>query len=919
MCIQNTFSNNINIKVKFYYLLCKTYFVYFKMSSSKKPPPILFSPSEEQQKIIDALKNKENVIVNAVAGSGKTTTILGIAHQMPDINILQITYNKALKLEVEEKIKQQKLKNIKIYTYHGLCCGCYDHEARSDDKIINILINDTPLKPRKTHIQYSIVVIDEAQDMTELYFKLVYKFLKDLKYKVNLLILGDNFQGIYEFKGADSRYLTLADKIFISHNPFIKLSLNTSYRLTKTVARFINEVMMDKRISINAPKIGDPIKYFKINTNDANEIGDIANIIINLIKDGRALADDFFILAPSIKNMKPLKYLENYLVRKNIQCFVPISEDTQLKDKIIKNKIVFTTFHQSKGRERPYCIIIGFDNSYFSYYDKESDFNVCPNTLYVAASRASKQLILIEDIYNNTCSFIKMPYLVDGGIGITNDGGIDINNSGKIDDKIEEKISLKDIESFIKISKLTENQTDTQNQKQNLPAKTRDEYKEQILLNRREQEHKTSVTDLIKFINESILAKISILVDKLYKIHKPILNENIVEFPTDIKTSSITHEEVSDINGLAIPAMLDNPGKDKNAIYKAINDKVVKLKNQGTNFGKLHLLIDAFKKVVYPCKDIKDWLYLSNLYIAFRSEYYYKINQIKDYNWLNEDIVNKCHKNITNNIMIKNNIVFEKPISIKYCHKKYGIMSIGGCIDIDDKKNIWELKCVDELTIEHKLQLIVYCWLCRQDNIQNDDDHCIGTRKCFLLNIKSGEVLELIAHNDIRLKNNIFDDLDKIMDLLFDNKYLIKEKINDNDFIQKHINDITPYVDIIDKFQVNNINNYDISIDVSGYSSNSDTNSDINSVNEIIDFNDNDYNFGDNNISDDESFNDSDESIESDYTKLKVNEIIDLCNKEFTDDNRIKNIKKKKKQELIDILLNLIKNRKENNKITLDF
>jgi len=881
------------------------------MSSSKKLPTILFSPSDEQQKIIDALKNKQNVIVNAVAGSGKTTTILGIAHQMPDINILQITYNKALKLEVEEKIKQQKLKNIKIYTYHGLCCGCYDHEARSDDKIINILINDTPLKPRKTPIQYSIVVIDEAQDMTELYFKLVYKFLKDLKYKVNLLILGDNFQGIYEFKGADSRYLTLADKIFISHNPFIKLSLNTSYRLTKTVARFINEVMMDKRISINAPKIGDPIKYFKINTKDPGQIGEIAKIIIKLIKDGEAIADDFFILAPSI-DMKPLKFLENYLVRNNIQCFVPISEDTQLKDKIIKNKIVFTTFHQSKGRERPYCIVIGFDNSYFSYYARETDFNVCPNTLYVAASRASKQLILIEDINSNTCLFIKMPYLINGGSEINTDGGIDINNSSKIDDKIEHKISLDDIETFVKISKMPINK--------NIKQKTHAEYTEQIILNRKEQEHKTSVTDLIKFINESILAKISILVDKVYKTHKPILSENCVEFPTDIKTSSITYEEVSDINGLAIPAMLDNPNSNQNAIYKAVNDKVEKLKS--TSFGKLQPLVEAFKKVVYPCRDIKDWLYLSNLYIAYRSEYYYKINQIKDYNWLNEDIVNKCHKNIRNNINIDEYTVFEKPISIKYKHETYGIMKIGGCIDIDDRTNIWELKCVNELTIEHKLQLIVYCWLCRQSNIQFDDGYNIGTRKCFLLNIKSGEVLELIACNDRYTEYiNEIDVLDQIMSLLFDNKYLIKEKINDNDFIQKHINDITQYVDVIDTFQVNSMNNENtVSIDLSGYSSNSDTNS----MNEIIDFSDNDYdydyNFGDNNnISDDESFNDSDESIESDYTKLKVNDIIDLCNKEFTDDNKIKNLKKKKKQELIDILLNLKKNKKEDNKIELDF
>ena len=889
---------------------------------SSKTIPNLFSPSEEQQKIIDALKNKQNVIVNAVAGSGKTTTILGIAKQMPDINILQITYNKALKLEVEEKIKQQKLKNIKIYTYHGLCCGCYDHEARSDDKIIEILKNDNKLKPRKTPIQYSIVVIDEAQDMCNIYFKLVYKFLKDINYKVNLLILGDNLQGIYEFKGADSRYLTLADKIFISHNPFVKLTLNTSYRLTQTIARFINEVMMDKRISINAPKIGDPIKYFKINTNDANEIGDIAKIVINLIKDGEALADDFFILAPSIKNMKPLKYLENYLVRNNIQCFVPISEDTQLKDKIIKNKIVFTTFHQSKGRERPYCIIIGFDNSYFSYYDKESDFNVCPNTLYVAASRASKQLILIEDIYNNTCSFIKMPYLVDGGIGVNKDGGVNISNSDKLDDKIEENISLNDIETFVKISKITVDK--------NIKQKTQSEYKELILSNRSEKEHKTSVTDLIKFINETILSKISILVDKLYKIHKPVIIDNIVVFPADIKTSSSTFEEVSDINGLAIPAMLDNPDSNQNAIYKAVNDFVVKLNK--SSFGKLHPLVEAFKKVVYPCMEIKDWLYLSNLYIALRSEYYYKINQIKDYNWLNEDIVKNCHKNITNNINIRKNIIFERPIGITYKHSTYGIMKICGCIDIDDKNNIWELKCVDELTIEHKLQLIVYCWLCRQNNIQFDDGYCIGTRNCFLLNIKTGEVLELISKNDSYLEYiNEIDNLDQIMNLLFDNKYLNKKQMNDNDFIKNNINEINIYLDVIDNFQLSNVNNINdednITIEYSeyseysgysgysGYSSNSDSNS-FNEINEI-----NDFNFEDNiNISNNYYSSDEDNSSDIiDYTKLKVNEIINLCNKEFTDDNKIKNLKKKKKQELIDILLNLIKNKKENDKIELDF
>ena len=47
-------------------------------------------PSDEQKIIIDAVSNNKNVIVNAVAGSGKTTTLLFIAQQNKNKKILQI-------------------------------------------------------------------------------------------------------------------------------------------------------------------------------------------------------------------------------------------------------------------------------------------------------------------------------------------------------------------------------------------------------------------------------------------------------------------------------------------------------------------------------------------------------------------------------------------------------------------------------------------------------------------------------------------------------------------------------------------------------------------------------------------------------------------------------------------------------------
>ena len=68
--------------------------------------------NEEQQFIVDQIKDNKNVIVDAVAGTGKTTTILSLAEQLPKKSMLQITYNKSLKHEVREKIKAREIKRI---------------------------------------------------------------------------------------------------------------------------------------------------------------------------------------------------------------------------------------------------------------------------------------------------------------------------------------------------------------------------------------------------------------------------------------------------------------------------------------------------------------------------------------------------------------------------------------------------------------------------------------------------------------------------------------------------------------------------------------------------------------------------------------------------------------------------------------
>ena len=65
---------------------------------------------------------KENDIlaIKSVAGSGKTTTLLNIAKKHNDKKILYIAFNKSLITEIKNKIKTQKIRNIKPFTFDAL-------------------------------------------------------------------------------------------------------------------------------------------------------------------------------------------------------------------------------------------------------------------------------------------------------------------------------------------------------------------------------------------------------------------------------------------------------------------------------------------------------------------------------------------------------------------------------------------------------------------------------------------------------------------------------------------------------------------------------------------------------------------------------------------------------------------------------
>jgi hypothetical protein len=665
--------------------------------------PNLPKPSSEQKNILKRIGKGENIYADCVAGSGKTTTVLLLAKIYPEKNILQITYNKELKFDVRQKTINYGINNIEVHSYHSLGVKFYDKNAHTDFKLDSLILKN--ILPKKELHKIDILVIDEAQDMTLLYYKLINKFIKDLNNpELQLLVLGDKYQGIYIVKGADTRYLTLSHKLY--GVDIERAFLSTSYRVTNQIADFVNNVMLDQN-RIKSNKDGAKVKYMRYNIfNDSKKI---AKIIMNLMTDTDLKPEDVFILAGSIKSDKiPIRKLENELSCLGLPIYYPTSDEQKIDETLIKGKVVFSNFHQSKGRERKLVIIYGFDASYFKFYAKDVDPNICPEALYVAATRAKEYLVLLEHYTNGALPFLKKNY----------------NEMKKLN-----YIQFTDHDFKPNINK--------------------PELKNNTINN-------TTVTDIIKYLQEDNINTLTLLVNKIFK--NEVEEEISLNIPSKIKIKEDTFEEVSDINGIVLPAIHEYQQRSTCRILENVHFEY----NNLVDSKEHQFLQKAYKQIKEELVYSKDFVYLGLMYVSLKEKIYHRINQITRYDWLKSKELEKCLeiliKYLPKKTKYERDIVFESQN-----FPQYGTVIINGRLDAYTDETVWEIKCVDSLELEHYLQLVVYAWLWRQAFLETK-----GNRNFKLLNIRTGQVSNLDT-------TSIY--IDEIIKILVENK-----SYDENDF-----------------------------------------------------------------------------------------------------------------------------------------
>ena len=688
--------------------------------------------SDQQEHILNSLNNR-NIVVDSVAGSGKTTTNLYIAKNFGDSEILLLTYNSKLKIETRKRVKSLKIKNLETHSYHSFCVKYYNHICFTDTEIRKILKSKTPSNRR---FNYDIIILDEAQDITPLYYELVSKINSDNCVVAKFCLLGDKNQSIYDFNKADARYIIYADQLFDFNTLKWKMcKLDTSFRVPSSISRFVNHCMLKtKRIrSHNSSKIKPkyiicdvyPNEYYVDNYQPYLEIKKI-------FKQGYG-PEDIFILSPSLKSLNcPARSLENYLKsrHKNIPIYVPSNDEERLDDTIIKGKLIFSTFHQVKGLERKVVIIFGFDDSYFKYYKRDSDTMVCPNELYVATTRALERMILF---HNTLCDYL--PF-------------IDRSKLSK----------YTDLSGYISA------------------------VESNVILN----EIPISVTEIVKYLPQDV---IDACIEYLEIV--PIKNPGKkIPVPHKIKNNNL-NEAISDINGIAIPSLFEykNYGRMEILDYCINPNKfeMEKLENEA--------LKKFWEKNVKKLKQIRDdgtieenILYISTVYNSLNSKYLFKSYQIENYDWINQDTFKKCNRRLES---LKISQLAKMEVNCVLSNKLYNDVpeilnrKIIGRYDCKDGNIIYEFKCVDKLEQEHYLQLAIYMYIDKviyhrgKKKLHGDNKYYEnGKAHYYLFNILTGQLDEIKCG---------LGDLKKIIKFLFKKKFLCGHKISDTDFINKNI------------------------------------------------------------------------------------------------------------------------------------
>ena len=119
--------------------------------------------TQEQKRII---ASEEDLVINAVAGSGKTTTILEYARRRTNKRILYLVFNKSAKQKAQQLFMVNHLTHVSVETAHSLAYrfiipgSAYRIRAGYRPAELVLLLNIPTDRPEMLHLKIAHHVLE---------------------------------------------------------------------------------------------------------------------------------------------------------------------------------------------------------------------------------------------------------------------------------------------------------------------------------------------------------------------------------------------------------------------------------------------------------------------------------------------------------------------------------------------------------------------------------------------------------------------------------------------------------------------------------------------------------------------------------------------------------------------------------------
>lgn len=299
--------------------------------------------SSEQQEFVHLALSGKNVLCDACIGSGKTSTINVLCDAYPpERRILYLTYNRLLKLDAKDKIKNH---NVLVQNYHGFASLLLNKKGIRNcgqgEQLAMVLEKKIPIPPIDT------LIIDEYQDINDEIAELL-KYIRSKNPGLQIVAVGDMKQKIYDDTALDvwefmQDFLGRHEQVVFTK--CFRISHDLAERLGNIWGKTINGV--NGSCIVEQMSVDEVTEFLnKQNPKDVLCLGARIGAMTKVLND--------------LENRPGNLYDKHHV-------YASIADNDGDKAVAPSSDVgIFTTFDGSKGMERPICVVFDFTEEYWS-------------------------------------------------------------------------------------------------------------------------------------------------------------------------------------------------------------------------------------------------------------------------------------------------------------------------------------------------------------------------------------------------------------------------------------------------------------------------------------------------------------------------------------------------------------------------